>query len=175
VNVFTDLDAHTKADLDLILTDVLSSVLVEEAVETDDPLPIGQLAVARLAIHDQLNHGYAVVEVQAGVWLARVIAARMLSIAAPGPDDIIDAIAELGNIACGNVKTLLCHHARLSLPTSEITERVPSAEAEAEHGGVCVRAMVMGHVAQLALRPDAAIDGLIWPPFCPDEILESST
>ena len=174
MSVFTDLAEHTRADLDLILTDVLSSVLAEEAVPTHHQLPQGPLAVARLAIHDQLDHGYAVVEIRAGVSLAQVIAARMLSVASPTPEDIVDAVAELGNIAGGNVKTLLCHHARLSLPTSEITEQAPFAESEPLDGGAYVRAIVLGHVAQLAIRPDAAIDGLIWPPICPDEILERS-
>jgi hypothetical protein len=174
MNVFTELDEHTRAELDLILTDVLSSVLAEEAVGTTNQLPTGPLAVARLAIHDQLNNGYAVVEVQTGVSLARVIAARMMSIAAPESEDIVDAVAELGNIAGGNVKTLLCHHARLSLPTSSITEQALFAEIEPRDGGAYVRAIVMGHVAQLAIRPDAAIDGLIWPPICYDEVLESS-
>jgi len=174
MSVFTDLDDHARADLDTILTDVLSSVLAEEAIATHNQLPQGPLAVARLAIHDQLADGYAVVEVRAGVSLARVIAARMMSVAAPAPEDIVDAVAELGNIAGGNVKTLLCHHARLSLPASEITEQAPFAEPEPHDGGAYVRAMVLGHVAQLAIRPDAAIDGLIWPPSSPDEILERS-
>jgi len=174
VSVFTDLGLHTRAELDLILTDVLSSVLAEEAIPTNNELPQGPLAVARLAIHDQLDNGYAIVEVRAGVSLARVIAARMMAVAAPAPEDIVDAVAELGNIAGGNVKTLLCHHARLSLPTSEITEQAPFAESEPSDGGAYVRAIVLGHVAQLAIRPDAAIDGLIWPPFSPDELMERS-
>ena len=98
----------------------------------------------------------------------------MMSVASPSPDDIIDAVAELGNIVGGNVKTLLCHHARMSLPTSEITEQAPFVDLQPLDGGAYVRAIVLGHVAQLAIRPDAAIDGLIWPPFCPDEILERS-
>ena len=174
MSVFTDLGMHTRAELDLILTDVLSAVLAEEAIATANELPQGSLAVARLAIHDQLDNGYAIVEVRAGVSLARVIAARMMAVASPAPEDIVDAVAELGNIAGGNVKTLLCHHARLSLPTSEITEQAPFAESEPPDGGAYVRAIVLGHVAQLAIRPDAAIDGLIWPPFSPDELMERS-
>jgi Chemotaxis phosphatase CheX len=137
-------------------------------------LPPGPLAVARLAIHDQFDNGYAIVEVRTGVSLARVIAARMMSVASPQADDIVDAVAELGNIAGGNVKTLLCHHARLSLPTSEITEQAPYAEPDPDPGGAYVRAIVLGHVAQLAVQPDAAIDGLFWPPYFPEEILERS-
>jgi hypothetical protein len=175
VSLFTEL-CEVRDDLDLILTDVLSSVLAEEAIPTHCQLPLGPLAVARLAIHDQLDNGYAIVEVRTSVSLARVIAARMMAVASPLPDDIVDAVAELGNIAGGNVKTLLCHHARLSLPNSEITEQAPYAEPEPEsgEGAAYVRAMVLGHVAQLAVQPDAAIDGLYWPPFTPDEIPERS-
>jgi hypothetical protein len=165
---------EARGDLDLILTDVLSSVLAEQAIPTRYQLPPGPLAVARLAIHDQSEDGYAIVEVRTGVSLARVIAAKMMSVASPQADDIVDAVAELGNIAGGNVKTLLCHHARLSLPTSEITEQAPYAEPDPEPGGAYVRAIVLGHVAQLAVQPDAAIDGLFWPPYSPEEILERS-
>ena len=173
MNLITELRG-AREDLDLILTDVLSSVLAEQAIPTHCQLPPGPLAVARLAIHDQLENGYVIVEVRTGVSLARVIAARMMSVASPLPDDIVDAVAELGNIAGGNVKTLLCHHARLSLPNSEITEQAPYAEPESGEGGAYVRAIVLGHVAQLAVQPDAAIDGLYWPPFTPEEILERS-
>jgi hypothetical protein len=173
VSVFTELD-DLRAELDCILTDVLSSLLAEEAIATHNQLPLGPLAVARLAIHNRTDDGYAVVEVRAGVSLARVIAARMMSVAAPLADDIVDSVAEFGNIAAGNVKTLLCHHARLSLPSSEITEQAPFAEAEPGDGGAYVRAIVLGHVAQLAVQPEAPIGGLIWPPYTPDEILERS-
>lgn len=169
---FSDLDVQTRLDLDTILTDVLSSVLAEEAMGTLSRLPPGPLAVARLAIHDENGGEYAVVEMSIGVSLARVIAARMLSIAAPGPDDIIDATAEVGNIIGGNVKTLLCHHARLSLPSAQITEQAPYAQADPKDGATCVRAIVLGHVAQLAVHPDAAVDGLLWPPSSSDDILE---
>lgn len=172
MSAFTALDQQVMSELDAILTDVLSSVLAEEAIATHNRLPTGPLAVARLAIHDEVEDGYAMVEVRTGVSLARVIAARMMSVAAPDPEDIVDAVAEVGNITGGNVKTLLCRHARLSLPSSEITEQAPFAEAEPRDGGAYVRAMVLGHVAQLAIRPDAAIDGLIWPPSTPDEIPE---
>jgi hypothetical protein len=174
MSLFTEL-REVRSDLDLILTDVLSSVLAEEAMPTNTQLPPGPLAVARLAIHDRSDNGYAIVEVRTGVSLARVIAARMMAVASPLPEDIVDAVAELGNIAGGNVKTLLCHHARLSLPNSEITEQAPFKEPEPGEGGACVRAIVLGHVAQLAIQPDAAIDGLRWPPYTPDDTVEGSS
>ena len=73
------------------------------------------------------------------------------------------------------MKTLLCRHARLSLPNSEITEQSPFSESDSGEGIAYVRAIVLGHVAQLAIQPDAAIEGLIWPPYTPDEIPERST
>jgi hypothetical protein len=174
MSLFSDLE-EARDELDAILTDVLSAVLAEEAMATNHHLPTGPLAVARLAIHDRDGDGYAVVEVRTGVSLARVIAARMMSVASPVVDDIVDSVAEIGNIAAGNVKTLLCRHARLSLPTSEITEQAPYAEPSSPaDGGACVRAIVLGHVAQLAIQPEAPIGGLIWPPFTPDEIQERS-
>jgi hypothetical protein len=169
---FTDLDEHMQAELDLILTDVLASVLAEEAMATRNGLPHGPLVVARLAIHNQLDDEYATVEVRTGVGLGQVLAARMLSMAAPGPEDILDAVAEIGNIAGGNVKTLLCHHARLSLPSSQITEQAPYAALDPDVDCTFVRAIVLGHVAQLAIQPHAGIDGLVWPPSARDETLE---
>lgn len=175
MSVFTELD-DVRVDLDMILTDVLSSILDEEAIATESELPSGPLAVARLAIHDEPGDCYAIVEFKAGVTLARVIAARMLSVASPQSDDVFDAIAELGNMAGGNVKTLLCLHARMSLPSSAITDpdEFPGPPAPNERGA-CVRAIVLGQVAQLEVLPGAAIDGLIWPPYTPDEIPERST
>jgi hypothetical protein len=173
MSLFTDLD-ELRGELDLVLMDVLSTVLGQEAVPTNSQLPPGPLAVARMGLHDRHDNGYAVVEMRIGISLARVIAARMLSVASPLPDDIVDAVAELGNMAGGNVKTLLGLEGRISLPTSEITEQAPYAEPESGEGGAFVRAIVLGHVAQLAVRPDAGIEGLVWPPYTPDEILERS-
>jgi hypothetical protein len=174
MSVFSELD-EIRSELDTILTDVLSSVLAEEALPTDDELPAGPLVLARLAIHDELGDSYAVVEVTVGVALARLIAARMMSVAAPSPDDVIDAVAEIGNIAGGNVKTLLCLHARMSLPKSEITDAAANSEQLSDSAAAHVRAIVLGHVSQLVVHPDAATDGLTWPPFTPDEIPERST
>jgi hypothetical protein len=156
-------------DVSIILVDVLSSVLSEEAVPTSDPLPPGPLAVARLAIHDHLADEYSMVEVRLGVSLATTISARMLSVAAPTPDDVVDAVAELGNIAGGNVKTLLCQHGRLSLPSAQIAEQEPFWPLEYVTGAAYVRAIMLGHVAQLAVVPGADPMGLLWPATDPDE------
>jgi hypothetical protein len=156
-------------DLSDILTDVLSSVLAQESVPTPAQLPPGALAVARLAIHDHLRDEYSMVEIRLGVSLAKSIAARMLSVASPDPDDVVDAVAEIGNIAGGNVKTLICQHGRLSLPSSQIAEQEPFWPLEHAAGAAYARAMMLGHVAQLAVVPGADPAGLLWPPTDSDE------
>jgi hypothetical protein len=156
-------------DLDAIMIDVLGSVLGEEAAPADGPLPTGPVAAARLAIHDEVDDSFAVVEVRIGVALARVLASRMMFVADPSADDILDAVAELGNICGGNVKSLLCQHARLSLPSADIAEGRPPLD----DSGVQVRAIVLGHVAELAVTPGAPLDGLAWPPHALDEELEN--
>lgn len=152
-------------DLAGILVDVLSSVLSEEAAPTGETLTGGPLAVARLGIHDQLTDEYTMVEVRLCTSLAKSIAARMLSVASPDPDDVVDAVAEIANIAGGNVKTLLCQHARLSLPTS----RIVGSESDLDdlgtvRGAAQVRAVMVGQIAQLAVIPGADPAGLLWPP-----------
>jgi chemotaxis phosphatase CheX-like protein len=97
--------------------------------------------------------------------MAKSIAARMLSVASPDPDDVVDAVAEIANIAGGNVKTLLSQHSRLSLPTSRIID--PPAELDDVGplpGAAQVRAVMVGQIAQLAVIPGADPAGLLWPP-----------
>ncbi|GAA3607784.1 hypothetical protein GCM10022223_24740 [Kineosporia mesophila] len=181
MSVFTELDDDAREELGVILTDVFSSVLKEEAIVTNNQLPVGNTAVSRLAIHnfaddnDQSEEQFAVIEVRVGVSLARVMAARMMSISSPGPNDLVDAIAEISNIAGGNVKTLLCNHARLSLPTAEIIDDERFEEAEPADGSTCVRAVVLGHVVQLAIHPHAPVAGLLWPPEINDATLEPTS
>jgi hypothetical protein len=178
MSVFTELDEEVREELGVILTDVFSSVLREEAIVTANQLPVGPVASARLAIHDQSDESdgsegdFAVIEVRAGVGLARVMAARMMSTSSPGPNDIVDAIAEISNIAGGNVKTLLCSHARLSLPAAQIVDDEQFAEAEPADGSTYVRAIVLGHVVQLAIHPHAPVADLLWPPMISDATLE---
>jgi chemotaxis phosphatase CheX-like protein len=157
-----------REELDAIVIDVLGSILDEEAGPTHDELPDGQTAHARLAIHDEADDTFAVVEVRIGIALARVMASRMMFVADPLEEDVLDATAELGNICGGNVKSLLCQHARLSLPTADIGSGLPSLAG----AGVRVRAVVLGHVVELAVTPGASIDGLDWPPAAADEELE---
>jgi chemotaxis protein CheX len=168
VSAFDDLD-QIRDEVESLHIDVLGAVLQEEAVPVLDELPTGPLAIAALAIHDEVDDSFAGVEVRLGVTLARVLASRMMFVADPTPDDVLDAVAELGNIVGGNVKSLLCTHARLSLPTAQVDAAVAPTDLSR---GVHVRAMVLGHVTELSVFPGASPEGLLWPPTAVDEILE---
>ncbi|GAB3241532.1 hypothetical protein [Kineosporia babensis] len=178
MSVFTGLDDGLREELGVILTDVLSSVLRQEAIVTTNQLPHGSSVTSRLAIHDRSDETpgsegeFAVIEVRVGIGLARVMAARMMSMSTPDTPDLVDAIAEISNIAGGNVKTLLCHHARLSLPSAQISDVEEFAAARPADASTYVRAIVLGHVAQLAIHPDAPVADLLWPPTNSDSTLE---
>lgn len=159
MSAFDDLD-QAMEDLEGLLLDVLGSVLSEDAVPCWDQLPPGPQAVAHLAIHDHTEGEYLGITVRLGMPLARVLASRMMTVADPTSEDVVDAVGELGNIAGGNVKSLLCQHARLSLPTAELVESGPEAPAH----GVQVRAVVLGQVVELTLAPGRPAEGLAWPP-----------
>jgi hypothetical protein len=162
-----------RQDLETLLTDVLYSVVGEEAYPTDDPLPSGPLASSRLAAHDELTDTYLGVHVRVGAVLARLLASRMMAVGDPSPDDLLDAVGELGNIIGGNVKTLMFHTARLSLPVADLADR--ETYPGSDQPGITVRAQVFGQVAELALIPDAPVDGLFWPPSVVDDVMESSS
>jgi CheY-specific phosphatase CheX len=156
------------ADLAATLADVLSTVLSQEAAETTEPMAPGLVAIASLAILDETSGGITGVELQVGTSLAQVLAGRMMSVAAPQDEDIIDAVSELGNIAAGSAKSLLFKHARLSLPMSRI-QSVDAGEPQAD--AQAVRAIVLGHVVQLTVIPHVDAEGLIWPPVVSDELI----
>lgn len=158
MSAFDDLD-QAMEDLEGLLLDVLGSVLSEDAVPCWDQLPPGPQAVAHLAIHDHAEGEYLGITVRLGMPLARVLASRMMTVADPTAEDVVDAVGELGNIAGGNVKSLLCQHARLSLPTAELVE---AGDPHAD--GVQVRAVVLGQVVELTLAPGRPAEGLAWPP-----------
>lgn len=160
-----------RQDLETLLTDVLYSVLGEEAYPCMDPLPAGPVATSRLAAHDELTDTYLGIEVRVGAVLARLLASRMMAVGDPSPDDLIDTVGELGNIIGGNVKTLMFHTARLSLPVAELAAGVTAGTAE----GVAVSASVFGQVAELWLVPEATVDGLYWPPSIEDDALENKS
>jgi hypothetical protein len=178
VTTIDDLE-DVRQDLETLLTDVLYSVLGEEAYPTDDPLPTGALAASRLAAHDELEDSYLVIQVRVGSVMARLLASRMMAVGDPSPDDLLDAVGEFGNIVGGNVKTLLFHTARLSLPVADLADQGDFADQggdpDAGASGITVRAQVFGQVAELALVPGAPIDGLFWPPSVADDVMESSS
>jgi CheY-specific phosphatase CheX len=148
-------------DLEILLEEMISTVLGGEIMPTRVPLPPGQLAISRLIIHDMVDDSYLAVELRVEGPLAQMLAASMLTEADPTPDEVLDAIAELGNIAGGNVKTLLCHHARLSLPSPTLAA-MPADDLE---GTVRVGVTVLGHTVELVVMAlPAAEDSTRWPP-----------
>jgi hypothetical protein len=156
-----------REDLESLLSDVLISVLGEEAYPTEDPLAPGPIASAHLAAHDQIEHSYLGIQIRLGAVLARILAGRMMSIGDPGPDDLVDTVGELGNILGGNVKTLFFQSARLSLPVAEL-----GGAGQVFDQGIRVAASVFGQAVELLLQPDISVDDLYWPPSMRDEVLE---
>ncbi len=160
-----------REDLAGMLTEVLTSVFAEEATVDVAPLPDGRHATARLAVLDELDGSHLGVEVRTGAALARVLAWRMFTAGEPTREDLLDAVGELGNIAAGNVKSLLFSSARLSLPLPAVTDDEQPSSAEggpgdgaAPPGAVTITATVLGQVVELVLDPDPDLDGLHWPP-----------
>jgi hypothetical protein len=156
-------------DLETLLLDVLTSILDEQAASVPDHLPAGTAVCARLGIHDEDHDTTAVVEVRAGESVSRLVAARMLHVADPTLDDVLDAVGELGNIAAGHVKAVLCRSSRLSLPSVEICSTAAADDRE----GPRVRAAVLGRVVELAVLPGARVDDLLWPPTSAFDALET--
>jgi hypothetical protein len=153
---------EAREDLEALLIEVLGSVFSEEAgIAWGQTLPAGPIVSARLAIHDEVDDSYTMVEVRTSAIVARILASRMMLTADPGPDDLLDAMAELGNIAGGNVKSLLRHSCRLSLPTAEVSEGL--VEGETPQNGVTVQAAVLGQVVELGVHVADSIQGLCWP------------
>jgi Chemotaxis phosphatase CheX len=162
-----------REDLEALLIEVLGTIAGEEAmpVRDGDGLPPGPVVSARLAIHDEEDDTYTMVSIRTSSIVARVLASRMLLTPDPGPDDLLDAVGELGNIAGGNVKSLLRHSCRLSLPTAEVTE---NDQVEKSANGVTVRAMVLGQVVELCVDVADGVADLYWPGSAtPSEALET--
>jgi chemotaxis protein CheX len=160
-------------DLEELLVEVLGSVFGEEAMPDWDSSPGEPLtAVSRIGI--DAGTSSTLVEVLVGRRLAQVLAGRMFGAAAPSPADLLDAVGELGNIVGGNVKTLLHAHARLSLPSSRLGEgdEPPDPPGDGDGGVVRARALVLGQVAELVVRPGASLEGLEWPPIGQDDVTE---
>jgi hypothetical protein len=141
--------------LQTLLVEMISMVLGEEATATADRLPAVPLAISRLIIHDTEDDFYLGVEMRAEESLATMLTASLLAVEVPKPDDVLDVIAELGNIAAGNVKTLFCTTARLSLPHSVVSAQIPGDPP----GTVRAGATLLDHIIELVVMPASGADG----------------
>jgi hypothetical protein len=164
---------NEREDLEGLFADVVVAVLGEEAegvaTGTTPDADLDGGAAALLAIHDERDGSYLGVHVRVSSMLARLLATRMLAREEPSREELLDAVGELGNIAAGNVKSLLFTSARLSLPSAALddTGLPPSREGWVEP--TVIRALVLGEVAELALVPHVDGDGLLWPPSATTE------
>ena len=119
------------------------------------------------------------VQVRVSSVLGQRLAARMFACEEPGRDDLLDAVGELGNIAGGNVKSLLFTArpaaCRCRRPCSAATGLAPARERRGRaHRDPRAR-------ARRARRADAGAarggGGLLWPPAdAPsEELLEAQS
>lgn len=160
-----------REDLEALLIEVLGTVAGEEAMPAwGEAMVAGPVVSCRLAIHDEDDNSFTMVSIRTTPIIARLLASRMLLTPDPGPDDMLDAVGELGNITGGNVKSLLRHSCRLSLPTAESADYDGNDSAEA---GVTVRALVLGQVVELAVDIADDVEGLYWPGSGPAPALET--
>ena len=162
-----------REDLEALVSDVVANVFGEEAetiTTARDAQGVGaDGAAALLAIHDESDDTYLGVQVRVSPTLARLLAARMLACDEPTPDDLLDAVGELGNIVGGNVKSLLFTSARLSLPSARLADvALPPAREDAA-GPTVICADVLGEPLELALVPHVDGGGLHWPPTAGSE------
>jgi hypothetical protein len=159
-------------DLESLLAEMCTSVLGEESMPIADSrrlsAPIG---ISRLVVHDVAADWYLAVEVRACVDLVSALATKLLGVADPAPDDLLDVIAEFGNIAAGNVKTLLCTHGQLSLPASALLTTMPHEPVDSVRAAVDL----LGQVLELTLIPltrtAAAVSDARWPGARPEDPL----
>lgn len=160
----TDFQAleSSRPELEIMLVEIIAMVLGEEATPVHRPLPDVLLANSRLIIHDESDDSYLGVEVRAEATLATVLAESLLGVTEPAPEDVLDVIAELGNIAAGNVKSLLCTNGRLSLPAPVLAEQSPTDPA----GTVRAVAVLFGRIVELVVIPVSGVDAATrWPGF----------
>jgi hypothetical protein len=149
-------------DLESLLVEMIAMVLGETATPTAVPLPDVPLAMARLIIHDEADGSYLGVEMRAENDLAQMLASTLLGEADPSPEDVLDVIAELGNIAAGNVKSLLTGNGRLSLPSPLVVSTAPPVP----DGTVRAVANLLGHILELVVMPVEGADvATRWPGF----------
>lgn len=173
MSVIDEFEQH-RDDLEALLVEVLGSLLDADEVSPSwgDPIAAGPVVRAHLAILDSQDESYTMVEVEASLGVVRHVGARMLNLADPSPDDLLDAMAELGNIVAGNVKSLVRHSCRLSLPVADLVDG-PSGEPDS---GVRVSASVLASTLNLTVRPAGEGEPgaeLTWPGTRDEEVLET--
>lgn len=163
MTVIDEFEEH-RQDLEDLLVEVLGSLLGADEVAPgwDEPLEDTPVLASQLAIFDREDGSYTMVEIQSPLLVGRLIGSQLLGVANPSPEDLLDVIAELGNILAGNVKSLVRHSCRLSLPTADAHGRPrPSAGR-----GVRVTASVLGSTIELTVRSAGADEpgpDVCWP------------
>ena len=172
-HAFDDSLVKEREDLEALVADVVANVFGEEAetimtaTGTDGAGADG--AAALLVIHDESDDTYLGVQVRVSSALATLLAARMLACSEPTPEDLLDAVGELGNIVGGNVKSLLFTSARLSLPSAALGDvALPPAREDAA-GPTLISADVLGEPLVLVLVPHVDGVGPVWPPSAGSE------
>lgn len=163
---------QAREDLEALLLEVLGSLIDADEVRPAWPdLAVTVPAlIARLAIHDMQDGSYTFLELRTGTMVGRLMAARMMHVHELTPEDLLDVVAELGNIVAGNVKSLLRHPCQLSLPTA-----VDVGALDDPDDGVRVGATVLGHLVELLVRPAALVEigsDIAWPGTTNDDVME---
>jgi hypothetical protein len=164
-----DVIEDARADISALLAEVICAVLDEKVVPgCAGTIDLGPCVRARLAVCDQVDGSAMLIELRMEIMVARFLAGHMMATSAPGVEDVLDAVGELGNMAAGNIKTLFPHSYRLSLPTVELMAEAPEHPADA----VVVRAGVLGQPVELSVAPVADTTDLYWPGIDQDSALE---
>ncbi len=150
-------------DLQMLLLEVLGSLLdVDEVAPSwQESMITGPAMVSRLAIHETEDDSYMLVEIQAGTQVVRLIAGAMLRVVQLSPEDLLDVVAELGNILAGNVKSLIRNSCRLSLPMASAVDQVDPKPGQE----VRIGASVLGEPVHLVVRParPEELEHIAWP------------
>jgi Chemotaxis phosphatase CheX len=150
-----------RAGLEEVLIEVFGTVVGERAVAApvDEPLPDGLVVSSRLMIHDEQDDSYAMVWIRTSSIMAWVLAGRMLLLTDPEPDDLLDAVGELGNMAAGKVKSLLHNVCRLSLAT---VESDPQGQRPVVPREITVRAAILGETVEMVIHPQCGPADAVW-------------
>ena len=163
---------EAREDLEALLIEVLGSVFSEEAMPVwDDALPPGPPSPRQLAIHDEVDDSYTMVEVRTSAIVARVLASRMLLTADPGA----------GRPARRGRRARQHRRREREVPAAPLVPALPAAggddrddaDGARPSDGVTVRAAVLGQVVELTVHLAGDIEGLYWPGSASEEVLET--